>query len=169
MGTNFPAGLDSHPSASTLSGHGLNTDQHSDLHGDLGLAVDALEVKVGVDSSAVSASLDYRIAQLEATVLIEAEYVTDTILSLSDKNKMIRANKATALTITIPANSVAAFPVGSSIVGYQAGTGQVTIAAAGGVTINVQGARFKTIGQFSQWTLYKRSTNEWLLEGSLTV
>lgn len=59
MATNFPTSLDAHPSAATLAAHTLNTDPHSTLHGDLGLAVDALEAKVGIDSSAVTSTLDY--------------------------------------------------------------------------------------------------------------
>lgn len=58
----FPTTLDSFPSAATLSSHTLATDKHSDLHGALGAAIAALQVKVGIDSSADTNSLDYKAA-----------------------------------------------------------------------------------------------------------
>jgi hypothetical protein len=44
----------------------LNLPSHSGQHTDLNNAVEALEAKVGADSSAVTSSHDYKIAQLEA-------------------------------------------------------------------------------------------------------
>lgn len=55
----FPSTLDSFPSATTLASQDLSTTPHSTLHGNLGNAVAALEAKVGVDSSAVTTSIDY--------------------------------------------------------------------------------------------------------------
>lgn len=64
MAINFPTSLDvfTDPSASDQ----LNLPSHSGQHTDLNNAVEALEAKVGADSSAVTSSLDYKIAQLEA-------------------------------------------------------------------------------------------------------
>ena len=68
---NFPTSLDTNPSAATLAAENLDTTPHSTLHGDLGDQIEALEAKVGVNSSAVTSSHDYKIAQVEA-------HVTDT-------------------------------------------------------------------------------------------
>lgn len=57
--TNFPASLDSFPSAATLAAQTLAAGPHSGLHGNLGDAVAALEAKVGTDGSAVASSLDH--------------------------------------------------------------------------------------------------------------
>lgn len=64
MAINFPTSLDvfTDPSASDQ----LNLPSHSGQHTDLNNAVEALEAKVGADSSAVTSSHDYKIAQLEA-------------------------------------------------------------------------------------------------------
>jgi len=64
MAINFPTSLDvfTDPSASDQ----LNLPSHSGQHTDLNNAVEALEAKVGADSSAVTTSHDYKIAQLEA-------------------------------------------------------------------------------------------------------
>lgn len=62
MATNFPNSLDtlSNPeSTDSLQGH---AQQHTNAND----AIEALQAKVGVNSSAVSTSLDYRITQLEA-------------------------------------------------------------------------------------------------------
>lgn len=61
MATNFPTSLDAFPAAATLATHTLGTDPHSTLHGNLGDALAAVQAKVGVDASAVPASLDYQV------------------------------------------------------------------------------------------------------------
>ena len=61
MATNFPSSLDSlnNPNSNdSLAGH---AQQHTNLND----AVEALQTKVGVNGSAVSTSLDYRLATLE--------------------------------------------------------------------------------------------------------
>ena len=64
MAINYPTSLDSFTDPSPSDG--LDSPSHSGLHTDLNSAVEALEAKVGVDSSAVTSSHDYKIAQLEA-------------------------------------------------------------------------------------------------------
>ncbi len=62
MATNFPNSLDtlSNPeSTDSLQGH---AQQHTNAND----AIEALQTKIGVNNSAVSTSLDYRIVQLEA-------------------------------------------------------------------------------------------------------
>jgi hypothetical protein len=64
MATNFPTSLDS--LTNPTSSDSLNSPSHSAQHANVNDAVEALQAKVGVDSSAVTSSLEYRIAQLEA-------------------------------------------------------------------------------------------------------
>lgn len=62
MATNFPSSLDtlSNPQSSdSLEGH---AQQHTNTND----AIEALQAKVGVNSSSVSTSLDYRVTQLES-------------------------------------------------------------------------------------------------------
>ncbi len=74
MSTNFPTGLDTFPSGTTLHAQNLDgsvqaspgTAYHSTAHGDLGDAIAALEAKVGVDNSAVTSALTYIINNLLA-------------------------------------------------------------------------------------------------------
>jgi len=60
----FPATLDT--LTDPISTDKLNIIPHAELHVAENDAIEALQVKVGIDSSADTNSLDYRIAQLEA-------------------------------------------------------------------------------------------------------
>jgi len=63
MATNFPASLDS--LTNPTSSDSLNSPSHSAQHANSNDAIEALQAKVGVDSSAVTSSLDYRVGRLE--------------------------------------------------------------------------------------------------------
>jgi microcystin-dependent protein len=62
MATSFPSGLDA--LTNPTSSDGLNSPDHAGQHADANDAIEALEAKVGVDGSAVTSSLDYKIAAL---------------------------------------------------------------------------------------------------------
>lgn len=98
--------------------------------------------------------------------------VTDTYnLStggLSLRDQLIECNKATGFTVTIPANSTTAYPVGTSIDLLQTGAGQVTIAGAAGVTVNATPG-LKLRSQWSSATLFKRATDTWVVMGDLSA
>jgi hypothetical protein len=98
--------------------------------------------------------------------------VTDTYnLStggLTLRDSLIECNKATGFTVTIPANSTTAFPVGTSIDILQVGAGQVTIAGAAGVTVNATPG-LKLRAQWSSATLFKRATDTWVVMGDLSA
>lgn len=63
MATNFPTSLDTltNPSATDT----LDSPPHDEQHADANDAIEALQAKVGVNSSAVTSSLDYRVTALE--------------------------------------------------------------------------------------------------------
>lgn len=90
-------------------------------------------------------------------------------LVLSDNGKMIEVDNADARTITVPKNSVVAFPIGAQINISQVGAGQVTVAPVDGdVTINATpGLKLRTT--WSSATLIKRDTNKWILIGDLSA
>lgn len=87
-------------------------------------------------------------------------------LILSDKNKMVEMNVGSANNLTVPPNSSAAFSVGTQINVLQVGTGQTTIVAGSGVTVNgTPGLKLRA--QWSSVTLLKRATNTWVVLGDL--
>ena len=65
MATNFPASLDT--LTNPTSSDSLSSPSHSAQHANVNDAVEALQAKVGADSSAVTSSLDYKVAQLETS------------------------------------------------------------------------------------------------------
>lgn len=69
MATNFPSGLDS--LTNPLPTDSLNNPSHSDQHANANDAIEALEAKVGVNSSAVTTSHDYKITQLETNAVLK--------------------------------------------------------------------------------------------------
>lgn len=93
----------------------------------------------------------------------------DCTLAMTDVGKLIEMEKGTAVTLTVPPNSSVAFDVDTVIVGVQYGAGQVTIAPGSGVTLRSANGALKTVSQYSQFSLTKRGTNEWLVAGDLEV
>jgi hypothetical protein len=91
-----------------------------------------------------------------------------TLSSLTERDSMIEVASSSATTITIPTNETIAYPVGTSIDILQTSTGQVTIAAAQGVTVNATpGLKLRT--QWSGATLFKRATDTWVVYGDLSA
>lgn len=64
MATNYPTSLDA--LTNPTSSDSMSSPSHSGQHADANDAIEALQTKVGVDSSAVTTSLDYRVTQLES-------------------------------------------------------------------------------------------------------
>jgi hypothetical protein len=92
-----------------------------------------------------------------------ASYTLDA-LSLADN--IIEVDSTSATTVTIPLDSSVNYPVGTSIDILQTNTGQVTIAATGGVTMNgTPGFKLRT--RWSSATILKRASNSWLVYGDL--
>ena len=66
MASNFPSSLDTFTNPSSSDAMDSVSVPHATQHSDLNDAVEALQTKVGADSSGVASSHDYKIAQLEA-------------------------------------------------------------------------------------------------------
>lgn len=88
----------------------------------------------------------------------------DKTLALTDAGKVIEMNSSTSRTVTVPPNSSVAFPVGTVLEVYRQGTGNVTIAAGGGVTVRNAGS---ISAQYASCSLRKRDTDEWVVTGEV--
>ena len=97
---------------------------------------------------------------------LNAQTGTSYTTVLADASKLVTLNNGSAITLTIPANSSVAYPVGTKIDLAQLGAGQVTVAGAGGVTVNATPG-LKFIAQFSAATCIKTASDTWLLVGNL--
>jgi len=67
MPTNFPTSLDA--LTNPLTTDKLNNPSHAGQHANINDAVEAIQAKVGINSSAVTTSLDYKVTQVESKVL----------------------------------------------------------------------------------------------------
>jgi hypothetical protein len=91
-----------------------------------------------------------------------------TLSSLTERDNLIEVSSASAVAVTIPEDSTVNYPVGTSIDILQSGTGQVSIAGAGGVTVNATpGLKLRT--QWSSASLLKRAANTWIVMGDLSA
>jgi len=181
MATNFPSSLDDFTNPTAQDSLNSDTVPHADQHANLNDAVEALEAKVGVNSSAVTSSLDYKVSTLETDVttlegrvdnIVEVqtnEQTASYTLALSDGGKVVEMNVASANNLTVPPNSSVAFPIGTQITVLQTGAGQTTLVADSGVTINAADGNLNVTGQWSAATLLKRATDTWVAIGALSA
>lgn len=103
-----------------------------------------------------------------STLVTNAQVGTTYTLALTDKDKLVELNNGSAISLTVPANTSAAFPTGSQINIIQTGAGQVTIAGTSGVTVNgTPGLKLRA--QWSSATLIKRGTDTWVAVGDLSA
>lgn len=102
MSTNFPGGLDTFPSAATLAVQTLATSPHSNLHENLGDAITALEAKVGVNSSVVTSSLDYKLANNVALLGAANTFTTgpQTVQGIANHIALSGASAGNSVTLT---------------------------------------------------------------------
>ena len=111
-------------------------------------------------------------AVIGLTRTINAQSGTTYTFVLSDGsgaggNPLVTFGSSSATTVTVPANSSVAFPVGTQIDCIRQGSGSVTFSAAGGVTLNSNGGLI--IGaQYVGVTLIQTATNVWTIVGYLT-
>ena len=110
-------------------------------------------------------ALDTKTAKLITTNRQTASYT----LVLSDADKLVEMNVASANNLTIPLNSSVAFPTGTQILLAQYGAGQTTIVPTSGVTVRSNGGKLKLNVQYSGATLIKIGTDDWYLFGDIVA
>ena len=94
--------------------------------------------------------------------------VASGILVLAEDGQLVTVTvTTTANTLTVPPNVDVAFPIGTQILVEQGGTGQTTIQAGAGVTLNSAGGLLALANQYSTVTLIKKAINTWLVAGDL--
>lgn len=99
MSTNFPTSLDTftNPSGTDLVSSEIGTRTHSEFHSDNNDALEALEAKVGVDSSAVTTSHDYKLSGVTGSDKAASKTGTETLT-----NKTLTSPTLNSPTISTP-------------------------------------------------------------------
>ena len=115
MATNFPTSVDSYTRPQSTDQ--TSSPSHSTLHDNVYDAIEALEAKVGVDSSAVTTSHDYKLSgvtgttkavSLTGTETLTNKRITKRITTItSDANPTINTDNCDAVTITAQAAAIA--------------------------------------------------------------
>jgi hypothetical protein len=101
-------------------------------------------------------------------IATNAQTGTTYTLVAADDGRVIELSNASPITMTVPLDSSVNFTVGTQIILLQTGAGQVTVAGAGGVTVNATpGLKLRT--QWSSATLIKRAADTWVLIGDLSA
>ena len=106
-----------------------------------------------------------------SAVQLNAQTGTSYTLALSDRSKMVTLTNAAAITLNVNTDAAVNFAIGSQILLYQGGAGQVTIAATTPGTTNIrsQGSKLKIAGQYGVAGLVKVAANEWVAFGNLVA
>jgi hypothetical protein len=92
----------------------------------------------------------------------------NTTLALADRGKHFYAT-GSAYTITIPLNATVAFNTGTAVTIVNDGSGNITVAGAGGVTLvwtPTGGTGSRTLAQYGECTVLKVSTDRWFISGT---
>jgi hypothetical protein len=84
------------------------------------------------------------------------------VLTIADLGKVIKYIGAGSGTYTIPSGLASGF----NCVIVQMSTGQVTVAAGSGVTLNSQDSKFKSSGQYASVGILNTDTDEYVLAGA---
>lgn len=125
----------------------------------------------GTEHARIDANGDF---EVNGNIVYDAEIQsasTSFTLALTDQSTIQEIDAgAGAVTITIPTNASVAFPIGS-IIDFTTidGTNTITLDADVGVTLNgVSGGQGNFTGtNYESVKLYKRATDEWVVQGAI--
>lgn len=154
--------LDANVTEAKLASNAVTTAKIADdaVTGDK-IADNAVSQANLADRAVGSAELD--------NLTLNAQTGTTYTLALTDAHKLVTLSNASGITLTIPTEASVAFQTGDQVNILQLGAGQVTVAAASGVTLRAQGSKVKLNGQYAIGTLVKIATDEWVLVGNTTA
>lgn len=133
--------------------------------GELGGETDTLKVKMG-DGSTPWTGLAYvseGSAGNRATAYTISAKTDDYTHVAGDAGKLITVTKATAVAFTLDTNANAASAVGAVIDIVNLGAGDLTVAGAGGVTVNSVDGSSIVVEQYCGVRAIKLATNTWLV------
>ena len=130
-------------------------------------ALDGTEVVPAVQSTVTKKVTVKDIAKFGYQDIL-TDATTAKTLALSDLGAWIRFTSDSAITLTVPTNATVAFPIGTSINGVQAATGQISF--AGTPTINKPtDYNAKTRAQGAAFCLIKVAIDTWDLFGDMEL
>lgn len=116
-------------------------------------------------TQAAAASTYLTISEADTRLYLQENVKTSShTLQLADINKVVAVSSSSNRNVTVPFNSTVNFPIGSVVNVYRAGTGNVTIVPASGVTVRNAGRLFE---RYTEVSIRKRGSNEWVASGNI--
>jgi len=128
MASNFPSSLDTFTNPSSTDAMDSVSVPHATQHSDLNDAVEALQAKVGADSSGVASSHDYKIAQLEAAADDIAIFNESQASGTAGGTATAGSYVKRTLNNTV-VNNISGASIASSVITLPAGTYKVEASA----------------------------------------
>ena len=106
-----------------------------------------------------------------AALQVNAQTGTSYTLALTDAAKLVTLTNAAAVTLNVNTDAAVNFAIGTQILLYQGGAGQVSVVATtpGTTTIRAQGGKTKIVGQYGVACVMKIAANEWVVFGNTTA
>ncbi len=159
-------------SAQTFAGHFLGPDTHSNRPSATGLPDSVMyycTTHHKIERVVSGAWADYFSVGLAGVTDFNAQTGTSYTLVLTDSGITVTLTNAAAIALTVPTHASVAYATGATIVIGQRGAGQVTVAGAGGVTVNSRGSALKLAGQYAYATLIYIGSDVWDLTGDVTT
>jgi hypothetical protein len=103
----------------------------------------------------------------ENGVITSSTQTEDYTLVLGDAGTVVQMDMDSENTLTVPLNADVPYEIGTTLEIYEMGTGQTTIVAEDGVTIEAPLGAVSLANQFSSGTLRMRDVDIWALGGDL--
>ena len=152
------------PSSTTINNNTNNyvitgTGTNGTLNGEVNLTFDGTTLTVSGDATITGNTV--------TNIQFNNQAVNMYTLGAADASKLVEMDVSIGNTVTVPTNASVGFAIGTQIMIVQQGTGQTTIAAAGGVTLRSAGGLLNLASQYSSCTVVKRGTDEWYVFGDL--
>jgi hypothetical protein len=126
--------------------------------------------RTAINYTAATSSVKSHLEGIDTAIATSVinDSATARTLALTDANDYIRFTSASATVLTVPLNSTVAFLIGTKVDFIQNGAGQVSVVAAGGVTIN-KAEGLKIAARYKGASLIKVGADEWDLIGALAA
>lgn len=133
MSTNFPTSLDSLINPTTTDS--MSTVSHSSQHANVNDAIEALEAKVGANSSAVTTSHDYKLSEVTSTDKAVGKTATQTLTNKT-VNGVVLSTTAGSTTCLRGDGTYGAASVSDASYAAKGAVQGLTDAATSGLTIS---------------------------------
>lgn len=130
----------------------------------MGITIQQATTAAGVSEAELTAAI---VAQAKVSLNPQTGTTYQLVLADGAGNVVVQCTNASPVTLTVPAHTDVNFPVGTVIGLRQGGAGLLTVAAAGGVTINSLGGKLALLGQYACAALEKIAADTWVLFGGI--